>query len=300
MNEPTFADLSKLRVFVEVADLLSFSRAARRLGVTQPTISRHIKALEILVGVPLFDHRKRNLALSDAGHDMLRLARRMLEVADEVQAQVLQIQGGLVGWVTLGASYFWQGHMTELLIRFRLQHPKVRLLARYCHSREIFRILLENQIGLGFVAVRPDDQRFETQVLASKKTRLMLVTPLEHPLSRVDKLEPRALENYPFVWYPAQDGPRMYYPEQVGIKPTYAMEVEDLNGIKRAVEAGIGVSILPEVDVRDTDVYKIETIPLAGFTTERRLMVVRSKTRHFSPSERAFVEFVSSHNANLI
>lgn len=118
-ERPSLRNVRQLEVFLEVADRLSFSRAAERLFLTQPAVSRYIKELEQSIGASLFGHRKRNLSLTDAGQSLQQHARRVLAQIEEMETSLNSVGGVLAGPIRLGASVAWQVLMAEILVDFQ-------------------------------------------------------------------------------------------------------------------------------------------------------------------------------------
>ncbi len=290
----TFVD-SHLKVFVEVAEHLSFSRAAKRLFLTQPSVSRHVKALEQTVGAPLFDHRKRNLALTDVGQALFEYAKRMVALADEAESALTGLGSVIAGHINLAASNLWEPLLIDLLISFQLEHQEVKVTARFSRSQDIFDMLLENKAGLGLVTLSPKDPRLETTVIAERETAPIVIVPRAHPLADLTSVQPAALEEFPMIYFPLQPGPAASYFERLGVKPNYRLEVESLDSIKKAVEAGLGISVLAEYDLDPDPTDRFTRIPLAGPVLKRSMSAVRSKHRYFPAAERALLAHISAN-----
>ena len=119
-------ELLALRRFAEVAELGSVSRAAGRLRLSQPTLSRQIQALEAELGVPLFDRIGRTVTLTDAGHELLRRARGLLQEADALQARFSELASGSTGVLRIGATpQTLDSLVADVLVRYRRRHPHV-------------------------------------------------------------------------------------------------------------------------------------------------------------------------------
>src|SRR5262245_22756332 len=107
MSETVTANVQRLRIFVAVVDNLGFSRAAKSLSLSQPTVSGHIKELERILGVELFHHRKSRLALTEEGLELYKQAQKMIFTAEEIESELTGFKGQFVGRVTLACPESW-------------------------------------------------------------------------------------------------------------------------------------------------------------------------------------------------
>lgn len=295
MPELDLANPRRLKVFLEVADHLSFSQAARRLYLTQPAVSKHIKELERVVGTQLFDHRKRNLSLTEAGHSLYEYARKMIALADEMEATMQGANGTMAGRVVVGGTDVLENSLPDVLIDFRLAHPQVALTLRFGPSRYICDMLLDHRLGLGVVLQNPRDARLEVTTLAETEVELKVVTPPGHPLAEREVVEPKVLEEYPFVQYPPLlPGYIDSYLQQLGVKPRYVMEIESMDGIKRAVERGVGISLLPVSAMTHESPARFVQLKLKAPLFKTAWLAVRNKYRHLTTAERAVLNHVIS------
>ena len=306
------ANVHRLKVFVEVAERLSFSRAAIRLGVTQPSVSMHIKELERTVGSALFDHRKRNITLTETGKNLYRYARTILDTVQEAETAMNGLDGTVAGHVAIQASPFWEHSLSVLLVDFQLSHPGVSLTVTFGRPREIREALIENRTNLAFVTQDPRDAHLTVTPILEYETAVVVMTPPGHPLTKLKTVELTRLEDFPFVSYPVRYGATLLdHLARLGFRPKHVLEIESLEAVVRAVEMGLGVCVgeelnpqtAPRADARMWD----ETAN--GRLVARRLLVpplkttylaVRNKNRAVSIAERAILDFVVAKFSDTI
>ncbi len=293
------ANVYRLRVFAEVAQNLSFSRAAKNLYLTQPAVSNHIKQLEKIVGGALFDQRTRGLQLTETGHAVYDYAQKMLALAEEMESSVMGIKGSVAGHISVESDGLWEQFLPDLLADFQMANPKVVVTLRFSSPRGVAEAVIENRAGLGFVNARPRNARLEELPVASFASRLLVIMALGHPLAGERSVRIAGLEEYPFVYYPpAQPGNVIGHFERLGIRPQYALEIASLEGVKRAVARGAGISVLHEAALRyEERIGRLALVPLDAPPVEWSLLAVRKKTRTLSTAERAVLTYVTAHFA---
>jgi DNA-binding transcriptional LysR family regulator len=159
-------DLRRLEIFVKVAELGSFSRAAETLFLTQPTVSEHVRALEDELGVPLLDRLGRGTTPTRAGVLLLGYARRMLTLSREAVQAIEQFQGRVSGELTVGGSSIPGEYIVPALIgAFRGKHPDVRISLLIGSSREVQQWVEEGQVEIGVVG---DDLKAEPMIVRER------------------------------------------------------------------------------------------------------------------------------------
>jgi DNA-binding transcriptional LysR family regulator len=173
-------DLRRLEIFVKVAELGSFSRAAEALFLTQPTVSEHVRALEDSLGVQLLDRLGRSTTPTRAGTLLLGYARRMLELSREATQAIEQFQGRMNGELTLGGSTIPGEYVVpELIGAFRGKYPDVRVSLLIGSSREVQAWVEEGRVEIGVVGAAPASRVLEGRQLMADE--LVVVVAAEHP-----------------------------------------------------------------------------------------------------------------------
>ncbi len=291
-------NLFRLRVFLEVADSRSFSRAAARLFLSQPAVSNHIKHLERSFGAALFESRMRNLILTEAGHSLYDAASQLVSLRDEVASRLSGKSGMVEGHVVVEADGTWEYFLPEILAAFRLEHPKVLVTLRISSPREVYDAVLHNGVSLGFASLPPIDARIEVLLDVAYQTNMMVIASRDHPvLQRKAPLAPQILEQYPFIFYPAQESGTYVtgFLETLGVKPTYALELASVAAIKKAVARGAGISLLAEVALRDDlENGRLAQIPLAAPPLRWSLVAAHKRSRSLSNAESALITAIKT------
>lgn len=257
-------DSRHLRYFVAVARERNFTRAAEKLHIAQPPLSRAIQQLEDEFGVALLDRASRPLALTDAGRLLFEQAVQVLDRMDEMKAMVARLRAAELTRLGLGfvASTLY-GYLPEVIRRYRAARPEVELTLLEMTTIEQVAALKEGRIDVAFGRITFNDPLVERTVL--RKEKLCVALPLTHRLSsRTGLLKLEELAEDALVIYPK--APRPSYADQVlalfrerELKPRQLHEVRELQTALGLVAADTGVCIVPasvERLRRDNVVYR--------------------------------------------
>jgi len=244
-------ELRHLRYFVATAEAQHFTRAAERLGMTQPPLSQQIRQLEQEVGTPLFDRTGRGVALNDAGRAFLACAQDILQRAEAAVLTAQRAARGEVGELTLGftESASFSGVVTELIRQYRQQYPDVEMTLSQGDSETLVAQLRSGAIDAAFV--RPPfalDGGLAFTQLAQEP--LMVALPLGHALARRKRLAPADLARERFILYSRKSGyglsaDIMAACRQHGLNPLIGQRAPQLSSAVNLVAAGMGVAIVP-------------------------------------------------------
>lgn len=243
-------ELRHLRYFVAVAEERNFTRAAERLHIAQPPLSRQIQQLEEILQVALFVRGSRPLELSDAGRFFYRHAQQLLAQSAEVVSMTRRIgkieRKFSIGFV--GSTLF--GLLPEVVRRFRAAHPETDVTLLEMTTMEQIQALKDGVIDVGIGRIRHEDPSIRRIVL--REEPLIAALPMGHPLAFVDRgLLLRELVNDTLIVFPK--APRPSYADTVlaafhdrGLAPVKVYEARELQVGLGLVAAGMGVSILPK------------------------------------------------------
>src|SRR2546422_5641688 len=201
-------DLRHLRYFVAVAEELSFTRAAQRLGVAQPPLSQQIKQLEELVGSPLFERAPR-VALTDAGGVLLDVARRTLAQVEQGLDAAWRTGRGMAGRLIVGFTSTIV--FTEIPRAFAVharRYPNVELQLREMHSAAQVDALRAGTIDVGLLRESPDDADLVTETV--RRESFIALLSANHAAAKKTRLAPAALGREPFILFPRPFAPRLF------------------------------------------------------------------------------------------
>lgn len=242
-------ELNHLRCFVAVAEELHFGRAAARLFMTQPPLSRQIHLLEEALGLVLFDRNSRSVRLTDAGRVYYDDAVRILRLSDQAADSARRVARGDAGQVTLGFTAV-SGYqlMPELLSAAREKLQGIKIVLKEMVSVQQVKALETRAIDLGIMRAQ-----FATKGLSFchlVREPLLVAVPATHPLAKRRSIAAKDLEDAAFVMYSADGG--KYFHDRIagllnaaGVRVNYVQYIDQTHTIVALVRAGIGVAIVP-------------------------------------------------------
>ena len=284
-------DLAQLEVVVAVAEERSFSRAAQRLRRTQPAVSQMVKRLELELGKPLFDRSLKDGSLTDAGRVLFEHAQQMLNLRRDATNALQELGDLRRGKVVVAANEYTVLHLLPVLPRFRARHPEVKVEVRRSLAREIPSEVLRRDVELGLVTYRPAQPGLA--VVRVGKDELALIVAPGHPLAGRTEVSVRELGAESFLAHNV----RSHYRERV--VQTFArhrtpleisIELPTLEAVKRLVERGLGVSLMPR-KVAEAEIARGDVVALKvrEMRLDRTVFLVFREGAELSHAARAFV-----------
>src|SRR5487761_94566 len=241
-------DLNSLQVFLTVARERSFSRAAEKLYRTQPAISISVRKLEEWVGQPLFVRGTGARTLTEAGVLLIEYAERMLNLREEARRSLEDLAGLRRGRLSLGVNESSIHALLPALARFRRKFPKVEIAIHRVYSRDIPREILNYRLDLGVASYRPSDAALAAVALL--RDDLAFVVHPRHRLAKKRRVSIRELGDEIFIAHivasPYRDRViQLFARHHVALQ--MGVELPTIESIKRFVEMGMGVAIVPRM-----------------------------------------------------
>jgi DNA-binding transcriptional LysR family regulator len=244
-------DLAELNVFLTVARERSFSRAAHKLFRTQPAVSIAIRKLEDAVGEPLFARGARSGQLTDAGKLLASYAERMLNLRQEISRAMSDLRSGRRGELSLGVNESSIHALLPVLARYRQAYPEVHLSVRRTFSRDIPCELLNYRLDLGVASFVPQEQPLAAVRIF--RDELAFVVAPRHRLAQKGRVDIAELGAETFIAHIVESPFRnrviqLFAKHHVPLQ--MRAEMPTIESIKRFVQMGMGVAIVPRMCVR--------------------------------------------------
>src|SRR5438105_5736571 len=190
--------VGQLRAFLAVAERRHFTRAARDLGIAQPSVSAHVRRLEADLGTELFHRTKGNVSLTPAGETLLPFARRIVADIDAAGAELREVGDLARGRLALGATPSLAATLLPpVLARFHTAYPGIELVVREAGSRDLVAALEEGTVDLALVILPVRHDVLETQALVREE--LVLAVARSHPLASRRTVNVADLRDVPLV-----------------------------------------------------------------------------------------------------
>jgi DNA-binding transcriptional LysR family regulator len=244
-------DLRKLRYFLTVAEELHFGRAAIRLHLAQPPLTRQISALETELGFKLFDRTSRTVTLTTQGQAFLPYARAVLEQVELAQVIAAKLAAGTAGQLTLGyvSSIALSDLFSQAIQAFAQCFPDVQLTLVECASGSLSAQIADGRLDIGLSRLPP--QNNEVQALSLGDERLVAAVSSDNPLASQPDISLAQLSAYPLILFPADYGSglnqsveQLYRNHSLPMRP--GPTARQITSIIALVAAGQGVALVPE------------------------------------------------------
>lgn len=276
-GEPwTFPDLHRLRVFARVVELRSVSRAAEELSLSQPAVTHHLRRLERDTGVRLFERQGRAIAPTRAALVLYRYSSTLLDLADELGIRLQELQQGRRGQLTVGVSNTGLYYSVPLLRHYHQAFPKVRVVLRLEISDRIQELVATGAVDVGITSGPVRNSRLHAHVLAHDAW--VFIAPADHPLAARSSLSPQTLAEEPFVLPPRGSVSWSFvrsHLQRIGLTPRAAMYLASSEAMKRAVESGLGLSLLSsKVAEKELREGAVRVLPVEGAPFRRPVVVL--------------------------
>jgi DNA-binding transcriptional LysR family regulator len=288
------ATFRQLRVFSEVARHLSFSKAAQALHLTPPAVTMQVKELEGHVGMPLFDRKGRQVALTTPGEYMLVYARKMLATLKDAEDAAARLQHLEVGQLTIGMVSTAEYFLPRLLAEFRREHEGIDMRLAVGNREQLVKMLQANEVDIAIMGRPPKELATRAEPFAAHPH--VFVAATDHPLLRTDALSIESLRPYGFVMREQGSGTRAAletFFQAARFEPKITMELASNETIKQAVMAGMGLSFLSLHTLGlELDNKLIAILEVDGSPVVRSWNVVHTLSKLLSPAAEAFRYFM--------
>jgi DNA-binding transcriptional LysR family regulator len=283
----------QLECFLTVAHERSFSRAAQKIHLAQPTLSQHILDLEGELGTSLFLRRARQVSLTEAGRIFEPRAQRVLAAADDARHAVLGLDGLLRGSLLVGAGTTPGIYvLPKVIAAFQARYPAVELSLRIANSRVIEEEIRADRLDVGVVGghvLGPGERCVDAGLVDG----LVLIVAPKHPWARRGRVAARELATERLLIREAGSATRHVMEralQSAGISVSRTMELDHTEAIKQSVMAGLGVAFVSTYAVADeVRARQLTAVTVQGLRIRRHFHVIHGEGRELSPSARAFL-----------
>ncbi len=283
--------LESLKVFCDLCEGKSFTKAAQLNVVTQSAVSQAISMLERHFKSRLVERSKRNFRVTDEGQVLYDSAKRMLQLQDLLVSKIQELKGVVSGNFQLASVYsIGLYDLPPYLKHFLKQHPNVNVHVVYRRANQVYEDVLGNVADLGLVAFPARDSRLE--IVPFRNDRLVLGCPPQHPLAKQKTVKIKSLDGEKMIGF-EPDIPTRKAVDKIlrdqGVTVEYVMQFDNIETVKRAVEVGSGVAILPEETVRQEVANQtLSAVRLEGHYS-RPLAIIYRKGKTLSSAMKQFI-----------
>ena len=284
-----------LRLFRDIVQTRSFSRAAATNGVSQSAASQHVQELEKLLGIALLDRSTRPLQVTPAGELYSEFCRDVLRRKEDFEVAIDKIKEEMEAKVRVAAIYsVGLSEMTQLEAEFARRQPKAQLQVQYLRPERVYEAILADEADIGLVSY-PEPSR-EITVTPWRQEEMVVAAAPGDPLAKSARIEPKKLNGVDFIGFDdelpiAREVERFLSEHDIEVNETF--HFDNLQMVKEAVALGKGISILPARVMRDeVSQGRLVAIPLAASTLFRPLGIIHRRKKRFHPVAQAFLDLL--------
>ncbi len=290
----------RLYVFHTVAKLLSFTKAAESLHMTQPAVTFQVRQLEEYFNTRLFDRTHNRISLTEAGKRVYEYGGKIFEIYDEMENAVKELTGEVSGVLIVGASTTIAEYMLPALLGdFKTAFPDVNVRLKVSNTDGIVSMVENNIIDLGVVEAPVSNKNLAVELC--KQDQLVAIVPPGHPLAENTTVAIEALLEHPYICREEGSGTReviLDYLQESGLSNSnldVIMELGSPEAIKGAVEAGIGITILSKATlVKEIKLGTLVAIPLE-VPLERPFSFVHQKQKFRQRAMEELLDFARQY-----
>ncbi|WML51347.1 LysR family transcriptional regulator [Neobacillus sp. PS3-12] len=284
----------QLGYFIEVAKQLSFSKAAEKLNVTQPTLSKMVKNLEEELDVLLFDRTTKHMELTDAGEIVFEEAQEIMRMMNNLSDKLADRMKIKKGHVKIGLPPVIGSLFFPNLIRdFRQYYPNIQIGLEEEGAKKVEKMIEEGTVDFGVAVLPVNQELFDSNPFV--KSELKLIVYDGHPLAEVDTIPLKRLKNESFLFmregFALHDRIREHC-IQAGFNPNVIYESSQWDFITEMVANGNGVAILPEPLCRKLDPSVIKAISIIEPKIPWDLAVIWKKNKYLSYATKELLQFI--------
>ena len=284
--------IESLKVFCDLAETTSFTKAAQINGVTQSAVSQQISSLETKFATALIERSKKRFTLTKEGETLYKYSKQIVQSYDELRHKIQEIQNVVTGTIKVVTIYSIGLHeLPPYLKKFLKKHPTVNVSVEYRRATQLYEDIISGMADIGLVAYPQKDPRLHVTSLA--EDMLVLICHPDHPLAQKPRVKLSEISSHKFIAF-EPDIPTRRAIDKIlrdrNVEVDHAMEFDNIETVKRAVEIDAGISIVPRSPVAQEVTKK--TIAMVEIEDEqfyRPLAAVHKKSKVLSPAMKEFL-----------
>jgi DNA-binding transcriptional LysR family regulator len=295
---------AELNVFSMAAETENFSETARRLGVTQPTVSVQIRSLEERLGVDLFVRSGRHVTLTEAGRALVPMARDLLHRCVGIEETMVSLSGEIVGLLQIACTTASGKYvLPRILGELRRAHPRIELQVRVTNRHDAVQLLRRGEVQVALTSLREPNKDFEYRRFATD--RIVLIAPLNHPWAG-RTIRPMELLEGDFIHREPGSGTIAAVQDALAEHDLSiedlprAMELGNSEAIRMAVAEGIGVGFVSGMVANAAGPNNVAIVDVEGMRSSRILFMVRDRSSSATQVETVFWDYAFSSETDQL
>ena len=293
--------LRQLQVFEAVARLLSYTRAAEELFLTQPTVSMQIKKLESDIGLPLTEQIGKQISLTEAGNALFQASQDILDTLGRFEMQVNDQKGLKTGQLRIAVVTTAKYFAPRLLGKFCQLYPGINVVLEVANREQILERLNRNLDDLYLIGRPPESSDLE--FLPYLPNPMVVVAPADHKFAQRKSIPLAELASENFIIRERGSGTRVAVENliaEAGEKLNIRMELGSNEAIKQSISAGLGISVLSLHTIVRGDLDELTVLDVEGFPISWQWYVGHRKGKRLSVVTKTFIDFMYEEGPSLL
>jgi DNA-binding transcriptional LysR family regulator len=289
-------NFNQLKAFYFAVKYKSYSAAAEALYITQPAVTKQVQQLETTYGIKFLNRFGKKMVLTDAGEVLYDFADKIFQMESQAEERLRDFQQRKSGRLRIHASESFGAYYLPFIINiFRKKYPNIHISVNIFPNQEVIENTIKLENDLGFISYHFEHKKLTIQDVL--EDRLVLIVPPSHPFARKKILEPHKLDGQPIIMHEKGSATRDIvdaFISRNNLSVFIALELSNNEAIKRAVEAGAGISLISEhVVSEEVKRRKLKSISLADPTMKRKFYLIHHKDKYLSHPFQMFLYMVN-------
>lgn len=293
--------LHQLQIFLKITETNSITKAAEDLHLTQPAVSIQLKNFQDQFEIPLTEVVGRQLYVTDFGREIAEIAHKINNEVKEIQNKTLSFKGQLTGKLTLSVVSTGKYIIPYFLSDFLKLHQGVKLNLDVTNKSKVLKSLEKNEVDFSMVSILPEKFSIHNEELMDNK--LFLIANKDFKITR-KTYQPDLLNELTVIYRENGSGTRWKmerFFEKHNLKITNKLELTSNEAVKQAVLAGLGVSIMPLIGLKNELLNnELQIIPLKGLPLKTNWNLIWHKQKSLSPVAKAYLNFIKENKNQII
>ncbi|MCW5550989.1 MAG: LysR family transcriptional regulator [Verrucomicrobiae bacterium] len=292
--------IESLKVFCDLAETESFTKAAQINGVTQSAVSQQISSLERQFKSLLIERSKKKFRLTREGQVLYDYSKQIIQTYEALHSKLMEIKDIISGTIRVATIYSIGLHdLPPYIKRYLKAYPTVHVHVEYRRSNQVYEEVLGNVVDLGLVAYPVKDAKLE--IVALRKDPLALICHPQHPFAKLKGIKLKHLAGQKFIGF-EPDIPTRRALDRIlkdhSVEVNNVMEFDNIETVKRAVEIDAGISIVPLATVlQEVSKQTLAAVNIDDADFFRPLAVIYKKNKVLSPAMRQFISILKESSA---
>lgn len=293
--------IHQLEIFLKIVDNLSITKASEQLHLTQPAVSIQLKKFQDQFEIPLVEVIGRKLYVTDFGYEVAKSAQKVVEEMQHLSAKTMAYKGLLTGKLRVSSVSTGKYIIPYILSSFIQNNAGIELKLDVTNKSKVLENLANNEVDFSLVSVLPSDMLLETEDLFDNE-----LYPVASPdfVSSAKQYSTAIFEKYPLIFREKGSATRLAMESFLQSKSiTYSVKLEltSNEAVKQAVIAGLGISIMPLIGIKEEVKNKsLMVLNVSGFPIKTRWRLVWKRGKQLSPVAQSFLEYIQTEKQSIL